>query len=75
MLAEPNGSYSSDDRAMLTRVLEESLIVSIDGSELSVPDIQELISRLGNLIMDRFTAGETDPERLKAIAVESIQRR
>ena len=75
MLAKPNVSYSSDDRAMLTRVLEESLIVSIDGSELSVPAIQELISRLGNLIMDRFTAGETDPERLKAIAVESIQRR
>ena len=75
MLAKPKGSYSSDDRAMLTRVLEESLIVSIDGSQLSVPAIQELISRLGNLIMDRFTAGETDPERLKAIAVESIQRR
>ena len=41
-MREPNGSYSSDDRAMLTRVLEESLIVSIDGSELSVPAIQEL---------------------------------
>jgi hypothetical protein len=26
------------------------------------------------VIMDRFTAGETDPERLKAIAIESIQR-
>ena len=75
MLAKPKGSYSSDDRAMLTRVLEESLIVSINGSQLSVPAIKDLISRLGNLIMDRFTAGETDPERLKAIAVESIQRR
>jgi hypothetical protein len=74
MLAKPNGNYSSDDRAMLTRVLEEALIVSIDGSELSEPAIRDLISRIGNLIMDRFTAGETDPERLRAIAVESIQR-
>jgi hypothetical protein len=74
MLAKPNGNYSSDDRAMLTRVLEEALIVSIDGSELSEPAIRELISRIGNLIMDRFTAGETDPERLRAIAMESIQR-
>jgi hypothetical protein len=74
MLAKPNGNYSSDDRAMLTRVLEEALIVSIDGSELSEPAIRDLISRIGNLIMDRFTAGETDPERLRAIAMESIQR-
>jgi hypothetical protein len=74
MLAKPNGSYSSDNRAMLSRVLEEALIVSVDGSGLSVPAIQELIARLGKVIMDRFTAGETDPERLKAIAIESIQR-
>ncbi len=73
MLAKPNGSYSSDDRAMLSRVLEEALIVSVDGRGLSVPAIQELIARLGKVIMDRFTAGETDPERLKTIAIESIQ--
>ena len=59
---------------MLSRVLEEELIVSVDGSELSEPAIRELISRIGKLIMDSFTAGETDPGRLKAIAVESIQR-
>jgi sensor histidine kinase regulating citrate/malate metabolism len=75
MLAKPNGFYSSDDLAMLSRVLEEALIVSVDGSKLSESTIQELISRLGNLIMNRFKAGETNPERLKAIAVESIQRR
>jgi hypothetical protein len=75
MQNQPNRPYNSDDLAMLTRVLEEALIVSIDGRGLSVPAIQELISRIGNLIMDRFTAGETDPEKLKAIAVESIQRR
>jgi sensor histidine kinase regulating citrate/malate metabolism len=75
MLAKPNGFYSSDDLAMLSRVLEEALIVSIDGSKLSESAIQELIARLGNLIMNRFKAGETNPEKLKAIAVESIQRR
>jgi hypothetical protein len=72
MQNQPN---RSNDVSMLSRVLEEALIVSVDGRGLSVPAIQELISRIGNLIMDRFTAGETDPEKLKAIAVEGIQRR
>ena len=30
MLAKPNGSYSSYDLAMLSRVLKEALIVSVD---------------------------------------------
>jgi hypothetical protein len=45
------------------------LIVSVDGRGLSVPAIQELIARRGEVIMDRFAAGETDPEVLKKIAV------
>jgi hypothetical protein len=73
LLAKPNGNFSSDDRAMLSRVLEEALIVSIDGTELSEPAIKELISRTGKVIMDRFTAGETDPQALKKAAVESIK--
>jgi hypothetical protein len=60
---------------MLSRVLEEALIVSVDGRGLSVPAVQELIARLGKVIMDRFDAGETDPEVLKKIAVESLQQR
>ena len=75
MQAKPNGSHSSDDLVMLSRVLEEALIVSVDGSELSESAIKELISRIGNLIMDRFRAGETDPEVLKKIAVESVRQR
>jgi hypothetical protein len=71
MQNQPN---RSNDVSMLSRVLEEALIVSVDGRGLSVPAVQELIARLGKVIMDRFTAGETDPERLKAIAIESIQR-
>jgi hypothetical protein len=74
MPTKPNRIYSSEDLAMLTRVLEEALIVSVDGRGLSVPAIQELIARLGKVLMDHFKAGETDAERLKAIAVESVQR-
>jgi hypothetical protein len=36
--------------------------------------MQDLSSRLGKAIMDHFEAGETDPERLKKIAIESVQR-
>ena len=73
MQTKPNGFYGSDDQAMLARVLEEALIVSIDGTELSEPAIQKLISRTGKVIMDRFSTGEADPEVLKKIAVDSIR--
>jgi hypothetical protein len=75
MQARPSRSHSSDNLVMLSRVLEEALIVSVDGSKLSESAIKELISRIGNIIMDRFTAGETDPDVLKKIAVESVQKR
>jgi hypothetical protein len=42
---------------------------------LTERQIQELSSRLGKVLIDRFTTGETDPEKLKAIALEHIQRR
>jgi len=42
---------------------------------LPVPVILKGCSRLGKVIMDRFTAGETDPEVLKKIAVESAQQK
>ena len=74
MLAKIVDGYSSADLTMLSRVLKEALIVSVDGSELSEPGMRELISQIGKIIMDRFTAGETDPKKLKAIAVGSIQR-
>jgi hypothetical protein len=72
MPIQPN---RSNDVSMLSRVLEEALIVSVDGRGLSVPAVQELIARLGKVIMDRFNAGETDPEVLKKIAVESLRQR
>ena len=75
MLAKLVDGYNSADLTMLLRVLKEALIVSVDGSELREPAMRDLISRTGKIIMDRFTAGETDPEKLKAIALESIQPR
>jgi hypothetical protein len=75
MLAKPIDGYSSDDLAMLSRVLEGAVAASTNGATLTERQIQELISRLGKVIMDRFTAGETDPEALKQVAVESVQQR
>jgi len=69
--------YNSDHLNMLSRVLEEAIAATLqfNGRSRSDAQIQELSSRLGKIIMDRFTAGETDPERLKEVALESIQRR
>jgi hypothetical protein len=61
---------------MLARVLDDArrTAVELRGVRLSDEELQELSARLGKVIMERFNAGETDPERLKAIAVESTQR-
>jgi hypothetical protein len=67
--------YGPADLAMLTRVLEEALDASINGAGLAELQIQELSSRLGKVIMDRFTEGKTDPEILKRLALEGVQQR
>ena len=67
---QPNRSYNSDDLKMLSRVLEEALKQASVG--LTDQAMQDLSSRLGKVIMERFTAGESDPERLKTIAIESL---
>jgi hypothetical protein len=61
---------------MLARVLDDArrTAVELRGVRLSDEELQELSARLGKVIMERFNAGETDPERLKAIAAESTQR-
>jgi hypothetical protein len=68
--------YGSEELAMLLRVLDESVKVVVEstGALLSEDEMQDLSSRLGKAIMDHFEAGETDPERLKKIAIESVQR-
>jgi hypothetical protein len=73
MLTKPKGNYSSDDLAMLSSILKEALEASTDGAGLTELHIQERASRLGKVIMDNFTAGETDPEALKNAAMESIK--
>jgi len=60
---------------MLSRVLEEALEATINGVGLADRAMQDLSSRLGMVIMERFTAGEGDPERLKTIAIESLRLR
>ncbi len=72
---QPNRSYNSDDLKMLSGVLEEALEASVNGVGLTDQAMQDLSSRLGKVIMERFTAGESDPERLKTIAIESLRLR
>jgi hypothetical protein len=75
MLAKPSDSYSSDDLAMLSRVLEEAVAAGIDGGGLTELQIRELTSQLGKALMDRFVAGESNPELLKQAALDSIGER
>jgi hypothetical protein len=75
MVDKPSRTYNSDDLAMLSRVLEEARDATVNGADLSELEMQELSTQLGKVIMDCFITGETDPERLKAIAVESFQQR
>jgi hypothetical protein len=52
----PSHVYTSEELAMLSRVLEESLrvVVDLSGASLSDEEAQELSSRLGKVIMDSF---------------------
>ena len=74
MKTRPVALYDPDQLAMLSRVLREALSETLDlvGSGESEPDVEELTSRLGKVIMDQFIAGETDPEFLKLIAIKSM---
>jgi hypothetical protein len=73
MLAKPNRVYDSDDLKMLSQVLEEALKATIKCNDSPVSDtqIRETSLRLGRVIMDHFATGETDPEVLKAIALNT----
>ena len=71
MQVQLNNAYSPEQLAMLTRVLEEALAAS-DGPLARDFRFEELRSRLGKVIIDQFARGETDPEMLKIIAVNTI---
>ena len=70
----PPGAYSSEVLSVLARVLDDArkAVVELRGEKHSAEEMAELSARLGQVIMERFNAGETDPELLKRIAVESI---
>ncbi len=50
------------------------MVAESTGAPLGEDELQDLSSRLGKVIMDHFEAGEGDPEILKKIAIESVQR-
>jgi hypothetical protein len=76
MLARPNQIYDSDDLRMLSRVLKEALNATMEFNDTSINEtsIQETGSRLSQVILNHFEAGETDPEVLTTIAVNSLRR-
>jgi hypothetical protein len=71
----PSGVYTSEELAMLSRVLDEALrvVVELSGAPLSDEEMQDLSSRMGKVIMDQLEAGETDPDALKKMAIESVR--
>jgi hypothetical protein len=75
MLPKPNRTYSSDDLASFRASSRRALKEKIDGAAISDEELQDLGSHLAKVIMDRFTAGETDPEALKQAAVERVGAR
>jgi hypothetical protein len=73
----PVGAYSSEDLVMLARVLDDArtAVVELRGVRLSEAELKELSARLGQVIMERFTAGERDPAVLKKTAIENVRQR
>jgi hypothetical protein len=66
----------SEELEMLARVLEDALKVVVNGQlPFSPVELDQLKTQLGQIIMDGYTAGQTDPEALKQVAVESVGAR
>jgi DNA-directed RNA polymerase alpha subunit len=75
MQVQSNNTYEPEQLAMLTRVLDEALaaIVNCDGPSGRNCPVEELRAHLGKVIIDQFAMGETDPEMLKIIAVNTMR--
>jgi hypothetical protein len=71
----PHRSLSSGELTILANALEGSLkaIIGVNGTRMDDSALKDLSAKLGEVIMDRFVAGETDPEALKNAAVESLR--
>jgi hypothetical protein len=74
MRDEPNRTLSSGELEMLAKAFEEALkaTAGVNGTPMDDGALKDLGAKIGKIIMDRFAAGETDPEALKKAAVESI---
>jgi hypothetical protein len=70
----PNRTLSSGELTMLAKAFEEALkaTAGVNGHTMDDGALKDLSAKLGKVIMDRFVAGETDPEALKKAAVDSI---
>jgi hypothetical protein len=71
----PHRNLSSGELTILANALEGSLkaIIGVNGTRMDDGALKDLSATLGEVIMDRFVAGETDPEALKNAAVESLR--
>jgi hypothetical protein len=71
----PHRTLSSDELTILANALEGSLkaVIGVNGTRMDDSGLKDLSAKLGEVIMDRFVAGETDPEVLKNAAVESLR--
>jgi hypothetical protein len=56
---------------MLSVVLKDAVTDKVDGRVVNKAEVRELVIQIGRAIMDRFTAGETDPELLKMVALQA----
>ena len=71
----PHRTLSSGELTILANALEGSLkaVIGVNGTRMDDSALKDLSAKLGEVIMDRFVAGETDPEALKKAAVESVK--
>jgi hypothetical protein len=68
--------YNSDHLKMLTCVLKDALQEVMRGhtGALNEAAVEELATRLAEVLMDQFKAGQTDAAVLKKIAVDAVQQ-
>jgi hypothetical protein len=68
-----DGTYDPATLALLSRVLEESFMILVNGTAILDPEWQKgARHRLAQVIIAQFRRGERDPEVLKRIAVERV---
>ena len=67
-MTKPNGHIDSEELAMLSRVLNETLREVLNRASPSDAEIENLATFLGTVIISRYEAGEKEPEALKNVA-------